>query len=89
MKGRYLISTAVAAFLLFAATGVYRILFPVHHWNVDCLITHNGQKVFAPTYIAPKERVAEDFAAMAEKRGEICTVIPVNAFRYGDYFRTP
>lgn len=81
MKRRFVVGAA-AIFLLFVGWGVYPILYPVRHWNVECFIRHKGERVFAPRMTLPKKHLAEDFAALSEKRGETCSVMPVRSFRY-------
>jgi hypothetical protein len=78
-KGEFLLVVAVAVFLLFAGTGVYRILYPVRHWIVECVVKDNGGKVLSSRTSGQLEEAdqAEDFLVWAQKRGETCNVTAV------------
>jgi hypothetical protein len=75
-----LVFLAVALFLLFAGTGVYQILYPIHHWNPQCSLRgKDGKVIWSRT--GPDLTTAEeikDYVIWAETtRGETCTVIAV------------
>ena len=72
---------ALAICLLAVGIGVYPILFPIYYWSVDCFIDTNSGKVFGPSMKLPEERMASEYAALAKKRGETCTLTPVREFR--------
>jgi len=63
---------------LIVGPEIYRILYPIDHWNVECVVRDgDGKVVSSRTIQRLSEKQVEDFVTWAEKRGETCTVITV------------
>ena len=68
---------AIALFLLFTGTSAYQILYPIHHWNVECSLKDIGKVWSWTTPDRTEAQQIKDFA-LADTDGEkTCTVIPV------------
>ena len=73
------IVVAIAVFLLFVGVSIYPVLWPIHHWNVECpALIGEGGKVLLTTNFEIKESQVEGVTAFAKRRK--CTVNPARQF---------
>ena len=69
---------ALSIFLLFVGMSVYPILYPVHHWDVECF----RGKVRTTWTALTNEYQVKQFTDGKKERGEDkCVVFPVRALR--------
>jgi hypothetical protein len=72
----FFLIAVVLVFLLLTGREIYRLLYPVRHWIVECAVKDSGGRIISTRTSGQmfEAKHVEDFVEWASRRGESCKV---------------